>query len=107
MHLLLILILNLAFASCKPSPQSGPSVNLGPGPFGSLDNLDPPSVNNEKKNTEKVFIPPDIKYWAYGKLNTTILDAGIDTYVLSTIFMLRFVLQEKAYTIFPGLIFSD
>ena len=52
-------------------PESGPSVDLAPGPFGSLDNLEPPD-----SDSDKVFIPPDIKYWSYGKANTTILDAG-------------------------------
>ena len=55
-----------------PRPESGPRLYLAPGPFGSLDNLNPPV-----SDFEKVFIPPDIKYWAYGKINTTILDAGI------------------------------
>ena len=68
--ILLLSTCNLVWS--KPRPESGPSVNLAPGPFGSLDNLSPPP-----SDSEKVFIPPDIKYWAYGKLNTTVLDAGI------------------------------
>ena len=51
---------------------------MAPGPFGSLDNLDPPDTDSEK-----VFIPPDIKYWAnIGKTNTTILDAGTSLFTV-------------------------
>ena len=67
---MLTLLSLIALTSALPRPET--SVNLAPGPFGSLDNLDPP----KPVNGEKVFIPPDIKYWAYGKVNTTILDAG-------------------------------
>ena len=74
------------------SPESGPNFNLAPGPFGSLDNLDPPATDSEK-----VFIPPDIKYWAnIGKTNTTILDAGTySLFTLSILFKLLESIQDK------------
>ena len=54
----------------KPNPET--AVNLAPRPFGNLENLSPPAA----PVANKVFIPPDIKYWAYGKVNTTVVDAG-------------------------------
>jgi hypothetical protein len=69
----LILSWLATFAWALPKPESQPSVNLAPGPFGALDNLNPPRPVGPD---EKIFIPPDIKYWAYGKVNTTIVDAG-------------------------------
>ena len=50
----------------KPKPES----SLAPGPFGALDNVKPPRPSTN----DPVLIPPDIKYWAYGKVNTTVVD---------------------------------
>ena len=55
----------------KPKPESSLS-SLAPGPFGALDNVKPPRPSSN----EPVLVPPDIKYWAYGKVNTTVVDAG-------------------------------
>lgn len=51
----------------KPNPES----SLAPGPFGALDNVKPP---RPPSTNDPVLIPPDIKYWAYGKVNTTVVD---------------------------------
>ena len=55
----------------KSKPESSLS-SLAPGPFGKLDDLKPP----RPAANDPVLIPPDIKYWAYGKVNTTVVDAG-------------------------------
>ena len=59
----------------NPDPESSASIPsfLAPGPFGPLDNLNPPTPVTEKPS---VFVPPDIRYWAFGKVNTTVYDKG-------------------------------
>ena len=54
---ILVLISKVFCASEPETSASFQPVSLGPGPFGPLENLNPPSV----EETEKVYVPPDIR----------------------------------------------
>ncbi len=85
--LLTVVLTFLVFPGFLGAPQG----NLAPGPFGPLRDLAPPTSGTtttkrttttttkrsaDEDNNVQVFVPPDIKYWAYGKVNTTIVDGG-------------------------------
>ena len=59
------IILSLLFiykVFCASEPETSARfqpVSLGPGPFGPLENLNPPVTTVEE--TEKVYVPPDIR----------------------------------------------
>ena len=40
----------------------------------TLTATDPSSSSTLYPKGQNVFVPPDIKYWAYGKINTTVYD---------------------------------
>ncbi len=68
---IVIMLLTICNIQAAPPPKG----SLSPGPFGPLQDLAPPTAGTTT-TTEKVYVPPDIKYWAYGKVNTTIVDGG-------------------------------